>query len=242
MGDLDKCRICNKIFSPYTLGEKNGYKLVACKSCGSVMTDPLPTAQDLEKYFGEIQPQIVHLPNPAGEIAALKKRLMRATHGFSGKRFLDACCRNGYAVMAAKELLLKAKGIDSRDFFIRFAKEKYDPSLFEHTSAQSYAAGGGQADIVVSLAGFCENPDPDAYMAALAKIIAPGGMMYIEEPDGNHFLLPWKFERWRFCDPPVNFLYISKTGMEALLKRHGLKIKRSFFTWAPVMRFVAVKA
>lgn len=237
----DTCRICHAPFHPYDMGEKNGYRLTACKTCGSVVADPWPSGAELEQFFGDIQPEIVHLPNPAGEIAYWKKWITKAIPQTAGKRFLDITCRQGYITMAAKELGFQAKGIEPYDFFVSFAKNKYDSHLFEHITVQDYAARGEQADVIFSVESFCEQTDPESYMAALAKILAPGGVLYIQEPDGNSFHLPRTFTKWNFVDPPINFLYLSEKGMKALLHRHGFKIQRRFFTWGPLMRFIAVR-
>jgi hypothetical protein len=235
-----KCRICLKPFNPFPLGEKNGYTFEACKACGSVTTIPWPTQADIDKFYGDIQPEIVHAPNPQGRINQIKKHLNKLMPNHAGKRFLDVCTREGYAVVAAKELGFQAHGIDRHDFCVAFEKDKYDPHLFEHTTVQEYAEKGGQAEFIYVVEGFCEQRDPDDYAAALANILAPGGMIYIQEPDGNHIRLPANFPRWSFVYPPMNFSYISKKGMLILLARHGLKLQKKFFSWNPYMRLVIV--
>lgn len=235
------CRICHQPFLGYPMGEKNGYKFSACRACGSVLTEPWPAQEDIDRFFGDIQPEIVHRANPQNEILHAAKTIKKIMPASSKKRFLDITCRQGYAVMAAKELGFQARGIDSHDFFVSFAKDKYDANLFEHASVRDYAARNEQADFIFSDESFCEQPDPDGYTAALSKILAPKGILYIREPDGNHFRLPRDFPRWGFADPPLNFSYISKKGMESLLSRHGLKIQKSFFTWDPFMKLIVVR-
>ena len=237
-----KCLVCQKPFYPYPMGEKNGYKFTACKSCGSVMAEPFPSQAFLDKYFGDIQPEIVHAPVPQAEISEATKAIKKvAGENCKGRRFLDVSCRQGYGVLAAKELGFQAYGIDPHDFFITFAKDKYDPHLFEYITVQDYAKKGGQAEFIYITEAFCEQPDPETYMAALSKILAPGGVIYLHEPDGNHLRLPTNFTNWGFVDPPLNFLYLSKRGTTALLDRHGLKIQKSFFTWSPFMRLIIVR-
>jgi len=235
------CRICLQPFHEYAMGEKDGYTLVACRACGSVMVEPWLTQGELDTFFGEVQPEIVHTAQPQAEILRLKKLITKVFGPAAGRRFLDISCRQGYAVMAAKELGFDAHGIDPHDFFAAFAKDKYEAALFEHTTVKDYAASGRQADVIFSVESFCEQVEPEAYMAALAKILAPGGALYLQEPDGNNFSLPRKFARWAFVDPPLNFSYLSKKGMEVLLKRHGLKVKKSLFIWGPFMRLVVVR-
>lgn len=237
-----KCRICQQPFQPYPMGEKNGCMLMACRSCGSVMTDPYITQEELDIYFADIDPQITHAPDPAREIIDMKDRIVKITPELKGKRFLDAGCRQGYAVKAAHLQGMKPFGIDSHDFFIRFAQEKYPPDLFKHTTVQDYAATDPEKyDIGFALECFCEQTDPEGFVAGLSRLIKQGGLLYIEEVDGNSFNLPRNFANWSYVDPPLNFLYISKQGMEAILGRHGFRIQKMFFTWRPLMRLIAVR-
>jgi len=225
------------------MGEKNGYTFAACKACGSIVTQPWPTQQELDQYFADIQPEAVHAYNYQQEIKTTKNLFVKLMKNYfggaaAGKRFLDVCCRQGYGVVAAKELGFQAHGIDAHAFFVAFAKDKYDASLFEQATVQEYAARGQQADFIFVAEAFCEQPDPDSYAAALAKILARTGKIYLHEPHGNHLRLPIMFAHWPFVEPPINFSYPSKKGMEILLGRHGLVIEKSFFTWSPFMRLI----
>lgn len=241
-----KCPLCLHVLNAVPMGEKNDFRIIACKFCGSAMVDPFLTQGILDDFWGEVQPEIVHFPHPEIEIGNLKKLLLKISKKWiskdlTGKRFLDISCRQGYAVMAAKELGMQVKGIDPHEFFIKFAKDKYDAALFEHSSVQQLSTTAYQADLIFSIESFCEQADPETYMAGLAKLLATGGLLYIQEPDGNHFLLPKTFIKWGFIDPPLNFVYYSRAAMESLLNRHGFKIQHSFFTWSPLMRIIAVK-
>lgn len=237
-----KCIICRQVFHPYPMGEKNGTMLMACKACGTVMTEPFVTQDELDAYFASVDPQITHVPDPAGEIIDMKDRIVKMGRDLKGKRFIDVGARQGYAVKAANLLGMKPYGIDSHEFFTRFAQEKYPPELFQHSSLADYAATDPEKyDIGFALECFCEQPDPDAFTAGLARVMKPGGKVYIEEVDGNSFNLPRNFANWAYVDPPINFLYLSKKGMEALLTRHGFIIQKMFFTWRPLMRLIAVK-
>ncbi len=238
----ETCRICRKPFYPYPMGEKNGTILQACKNCGTVMAEPFVTQDELDAYFASIDPQITHVADPAREIIDMKSRITRITKDLTGKRFIDVSARQGYAVKAANLLGMKPYGIDSHAFFTEFAQAKYPPELFQNSSVIDYAATDPEKyDIGLAIETFCEQPDPDAYTAGLARLIKPGGLIYIEEVDGNNFNLPRNFANWGYVDPPINFLYLSKKGMEALLGRHGFTIQKMFFTWRPMMRFIAVR-
>lgn len=233
-----KCPVCDKTFYPYPMGTRDEFQFVGCKTCGTVFTEPAVTPELLAKFFGDIQPEAVHLPNPDLEIGNIQKTLLKLGVNLKDKTFLDVCARQGYAVMAAKQLGMRASGIDSHDFFTTFAKAKYGEALFSHATLQEYAASGKKADVIYLNEAFCEQTDPAGFTEALAKTLNVGGIAYVDEVDGNSFNVPKNFPSWNFVDPPLNFLYLSKKGMEALLTRHGLKIRKSFFCWAPRQRLI----
>ncbi len=237
-----QCRICLEIMNAHPMGTLNDWKFIACKACGSVMLDPWPTAAEIEQFFADVQPEITHVPNPEEEIASIKKTIQKICKDPNGKTFIDISSRQGYAVEAAWQLGMQAQGLDRHEFFHRFSKEKYPSETFAHISVEEFAKDSRlHADIVYSDEAFCESLDPDLLAASLAKLVAVNGKIYISEPDGNSFNIPKNFLDWAFIQPPMNFLYISKKGMTKLLARHGLKIQKSYFVWAPYMRLVVTK-
>ena len=236
------CRICANPFYPFPVGEKEGYQFISCKACGSVFCEPWPTPSAIEQFYADIQPEIVHIIHPDNKIRFIAKRIAKIIPGeLAGKSFLDVSSRQGYTVAAARSLGMKARGIDPFLFFAEFARQNYGIESFENKTLVEDVKDGKTADLVFCIQAFCEQTDPNAFAAALAQSVSPGGTIYIEEPDGNHFNVPRYFSSWPIVEPPINFLYPSKKGMEKLLARHGLKIKKSFFTWAPYMRLIVVK-
>lgn len=234
------CRICHGQSAPYDMGDKNGYHLEACRACGSVQVTPWPDDALIESYYGDIQPEVVHAANPEAEITGIAKLLKkRLPADSSGKRLLDVNAQRGYAVMAARQLGFKtAKGLNYHDFYARFAEQKYGAEYFQQMTLADYAATGAQADVILCLNALGEQTDPDAFVAALAKTLAKGGMAYIEEADGNHFNTPRSMGAWAAVEPPATCAVLSKAGTAKLLARHGLVIRKSLFTWAPYMRLI----
>ena len=224
------------------MGEKNGFQLISCRACGSVMVDPPMLQSVLDDFFGQIQPQITHLPEPDDEVAEMGQRIRKVVKDPKGKTFLDIGARQGYAVRAAQQAGMTAHGIDRHDFFAKFSQEVYGADMFQHISVQDYAASDPKkSDVIFAIECFCEQTDLEGFTASLARLVAPGGSIYIEEADGNNFNIPRNFPEWIYVDPPLNFIYLSKKGLISLLHRHGLMIQKMFFTWKPIMRLIAVK-
>lgn len=239
----DACIVCHGSFSPYPIGDKDGYRFVSCRSCGSVLADPWPTDEALEKYYGDIQPEAVHAQNPQAEIDTAAKILGKTLpQPAAGKnRLLDINAQRGYAVVAAQKLGWKATGLNAQEFLHRFAVANYGEQNFIHSDVISYAAQSGEKyDVIITASAFTEARDLDAFTTALTTLLAPGGVIFIEEPDGNHFNTPRDFAGWAMVEPPVTCATLSKKGLTKLLARHGLGFKKIFFTWLrPFVRGLA---
>lgn len=234
------CRICQKPYNVHPLGTKNDYALESCKHCGSVTANPFPTLEQINALYEEIQPQITHVQSHENEQLRIKKMLLKLGNDLGGKRFLDVACRQGYGIKAAHLLGMKAYGIDQHSFFVDFAQSKYPPDMFKHITVQNYAATSPEKfDYIMAEHTFCEQVDIDGYVAALASLVKPGGIVYIKDIDGNHWNLPRSLSDVPQIDPPLSFIFPSKAGMEDLLARHNLRIQKMFFSWKPFLRIFA---
>jgi SAM-dependent methyltransferase len=240
---MDTCRVCLNPLLPHTVGGTEEFSFVACKTCGSVTAEPFPTPETRDAYIRALDPQPRHMVNPLAQIANARRTILKAVGHTppAGKTFLAVNSRHGYAVAAAKEMGYKAQGLDEHAFLVDFARKNYGARDFMHASVESYARAEGRADVIYAMQTFSEQFDLESYTSSLRQMLNPGGTLYIEEPDGNSMWLPKRFEKAGFIMPPINFIYPSFNGMRQLLARHGLKIRRKFFTWGPYMRLVVGK-
>ena len=238
--DANSCIVCHGNFNPYAIGDKDGYRFISCRACGSVITDPWPTQDALEKYYGDIQPEAVHAANPEGLIISTTKILGKVLPEPAADKamLLDINAQRGYNTAAARKLGWKAVGLNTHEFLHRFAADNYGENNFVHSDLVSFAAQTTEKfNVIIAINALSEARDLDAFAAALASLLAPGGMIYLEEPDGNHFNTPRDFAGWSMVEPPITCAILSKKGMVKLLARHGLGIKQTFFSWLrPVVR------
>lgn len=237
-----KCVVCHQAAGPfYPLGEKDGYRYDACRSCGSAHLSPFPDAGAIEKLMADIDPQAVHVPQPDRQISAIEKILKKSLPApIPGKnRLLNINAMQGYATVAAGKLGYAATGLNTWAHLHDFATKHYSDASFALSSMQDYAATAGvQHDVILSVKSFGMQTDLDSYTQAIKTSLAPGGTLYIEEDDGNHLNTPRDINDWSVVEPPLTCTILSKKGMEKLLARHGLRIRKSYFTWAPYMRLL----
>ena len=122
------------------------------------------------------------------------------------------------------------------DLAIEYAQKNFGKVHFQNINIKDYASAHEQADIV-----YCSNVieklvDPESFIAEAKKLLAPGGILYLSTPDGNHFMIPSNFPNWKRVSPPDHIVFFSKKGLKTLLERNGLKVEKFQFSLRPQIR------
>ncbi len=236
------CKACQvPLDTGHSLGQKNGYNLLPCPSCGTVTVHPFPTVAELIAFYQSYKGSTDYTAKKDKKITRAKKRLQRLVGQAPGKTFLDVGCNYGFTVQAARELGLSAKGIDIDDTAVAASRAMFGADFYETISVQDYAARGAQADIVYTSEVIEHVPDPESFVAAIVKILNPGGVLYLTTPDGGHFSLPRDFAKWDAVIPPEHIIYFTRKGLKQLLEKHGLRVKKFFFAFKPGIQLIAEK-
>lgn len=237
------CKACGAPLSFHnSRGSKNGYDLLACKTCGTVTVHPFPTEEELISFYQSYKGSTDYTAKKDRKIRRAAKRIRRLIPLTHGKRFLDVGCNYGYTVKAALDLGLDATGIDIDDTAVTASAKAFGPTRFRTLPVQAYAREGHQADIVYTSEVIEHVPDPDGFVSAIADILPQGGVLYLTTPDAGHFFLPADFTLWNDVMPPEHITYFTRKGLRLLLEKHGLKVKKFFFNLKPGIRLIAVKA
>ncbi len=231
------CRAClSRNLSP--VGEKDGFTLLRCADCKTSIATPLPTEQELVKFYQNHKKSNCYRSKKASKIRrslGRVKRLMRASP--PGKKFLDIGCNIGYMVAAAHQAGLEAHGIDIDESAIATARQSFpEAGHFETISIQDLAARGDTFDIVYMSEVIEHVRDPDSFIAAAARVMRPGGLLYITAPDGAHFAVPKNFADWGMVCPPEHLTFFSRAGMKKMLSRHGLTVERFQLAFKPGLK------
>lgn len=225
------------------VGEKDAYTFWRCGACKTVITDPLPTQEDLAKIYTGYSQTPDYLRKKDKKMRRSRRRVRRLLRARPpGKRFLDIGCSVGYMVAAAHEAGLEAYGVDIDKDTVEFAKQHFSgQGTFEAVPHDELVRRGAQFDIVYTADVVEHIPDPDAFVATAAKLVAPDGLLYIAVPDGDHFATPRNFAQWGMVVPPDHLTYFSRKGMRSLLARHGFDVEFFQFTFKPDIRVLGRK-
>ena len=235
-----QCMICEET-GYVDRGRKRDYALRQCTRCGTVVIDPLPTAEELARLYTEYASTPGYLGKREKKLRRSRRRLVRLRRLAPGNRLLDVGCNLGYTVAAAKALGMDARGIDIDPVTIAQAKDLFGAEHFEAVNVEDFAARGDKFDILYTAETIEHTLDPHRFMAALSSLLNPGGLLYLTAPDAGHWRVPKDLPRWNEVDPPFHVFLLCKTALNLMLPRHGLSLIRYQINLKPGLRLLARK-
>lgn len=225
-------------------------EIVQCKRCRLIYANPFLFPIDLdalystsEDYFGAHGDQAVKIAHREGLVRQLEKKT-------AGRRLLDVGAGLGETVAAATRLGWDAYGIDSASEFVKRA-ETLVPGRVFHGEIQRPPPeiAARQFDAVVLGAVLEHLHEPKDVILAIAKLLAPGGVLYIDVPNeiGLYFKAGNLWMRLRGRDWVVNLaptfapLHVfgwSRPALSAMLRRCGLEPEHwGFYSGATLLPF-----
>jgi SAM-dependent methyltransferase len=234
------CRACGKA-ADQPVGEKNGFNLVGCQSCGSLQVSPFPSEAELAEIYEHYEMNQGYRPKRDKKIARSKRRLKSYISKGPGKRLLDVGCNLGFTVAAATELGLDAFGIDVDPGSIDEAKKQFGDHRFDCVDVREFAKRGETFDLIYTSEVIEHVPDPEGFVDALAKIANPNAVIYLTTPDAGHFRVPSDFVSWENVKPPIHILYFTKAGLTQLFGARGFGDIKFRFNAKPGIRMLARK-
>lgn len=236
------CKACSAVIAAdRKIGEKNGYALMRCAGCGTVVVDPWPTLDQLIDFYQSYKGTTDYRKKQVRKIQRAERRLRKVARYAPGKRLLDVGSNYGFTVKAGMNLGLAAHGIDIDATAVAASIESFGP-YYETIAVQDYAvAHPASADMVYTAEVVEHVHDPDSFIAAIAAVLAPNGVLYLTTPDSGHFRVPKDFASWHNVMPPEHITLFTRKGMKTLLGRHGLEVEKFFFAFKDGMRLIARK-
>jgi SAM-dependent methyltransferase len=216
----------------------HGWRLVDCVRCGLRYVSPrLPpdeyAAQYDQAYFCSPDSLRRGYEDYAGErasiLATFRRRLARIQRhapALPGGRYLDVGCALGYALEVAADAGMLAHGVDVSPFAVAQARARglaVERGGVE--AAERTFTAAGPLRLVTSWDVIEHLPDPRAHLAALARMMEPGGVLSIITPDRDSVTARLLGPRWVEYQKPEEHIYFFRRGdLEALLLESGFDV------------------
>jgi len=156
-----------------------------CSQCGLVYCDPVPLGVSVEEVYGGVDDYftIAIDDERLAYYRSLAEGLRRRT-GRAG-RLLDVGCGRGEFVYSASQIGWDAHGVDPDSAFVDFAKRRFGLTNVVAAELEDAGFADGSFD-AITLNGVLEHiPRPRAALVHAARLLAPGGILFFEVPNGG---------------------------------------------------------
>lgn len=223
--------------------EQNGIRFdyfITCRSCGFVHIDPMPGDATLTHFYENYYGSGHYSQKGKRKILRARKRLRKLRRYVSGGRFLDVGCNLGFAVEAARLEGFHATGIEIDTSAIARAQELFPANHFSATTIADYAPDSA-FDLIYCAEVIEHVPDTVDFAAHLARLLKPGGYLFMTTPDAGHWRCPDSFITWPEVKPPEHVCWHTKRSLHHLLTAQGFAPPRFFFKLKPSLHVVVQK-
>lgn len=236
-----RCPVCDGAAQAFEM-TANGHDLYRCGGCATLYVHGLPSSSDLAATYEDSYDGAT-----TGYFAKVDKKMrrargrIRALRGYKdGGRFLDIGCNGGFVVEAAREAGFDAWGLEVDGVSIAYARQHYPANAYHYGIVEDFRPDHG-FDLIYSSEVIEHVADPRAFVGAIARLLNPGGVLYLTTPDISHWRRPRNLGRWDGFNPPVHCVYFNPRSLRLLLENSGLQIVRKLPAFKPGMKFVARK-
>lgn len=120
---------------------------------------------------------------------------------FAAGRWLDVGCSAGFVVKAATEVGFEAFGVDIEADGIAYGRDTLGLSRLACGVLEDQHYPAGHFDVISAYDVIEHVPDLNRFVAELARILAPGGVIDIGTPDIGHWRVPRELAQWNELKP-----------------------------------------
>ena len=235
---------------------ENGFPpmdVVRCQNCKLVYVDPMPDF-DLQEdmytdaydgaeigYFAKVDKK---LKRSAGRVRTLKRNLAKSAAA-NGRtpRLLDIGANGGFLVEAARRQGFESWGLELDPVSVAYAKKEFPENQFHQGLIEHFAPTDEVGDPILFDALYCSEviehvPNPHEFVEAMARLAAPGAVLYLTTPDINHWRVPKDLLQWDAFGPPSHCLYFSPANLTGLIGKYGFSLIRRRMAFKPGIKLI----
>lgn len=217
----DDASFNERVFSARRIPDAIHYRIVRCRTCGLVRSDPAADQASLSELYRQSSLDY------GAEIANLRRTyrryLAKARRNTEGRRFLEIGCGSGFMLEEAREQGYgKVRGIEPSLKAIAAASPSFrelivpgimQPGLFEP----------GEFDTVGMFQVFDHLPEPREVLDQVSTVLRPGGVLLCFNHNVDSLSARMLGERSPIVDIEHCYLY-SPSTMKRLLESKGFEV------------------
>lgn len=195
-------------------------RIVKCRTCGLVYTNPRWTPSDLLAEYTQTE-DVDYTEEDASRSINAYLSLNTIRHFAKSGHLLDVGCSMGYFLNAAR-IHFKPYGVEPSAWAADFAQKNLQLDVFKGTLPEARLPPD-HFD-VVCLSDVIEHlPDPLATLREVHRITRPGGFLYLVTPDVGSLTAKLMGSHW-WGLRPAHIYYFSEPTLTALLDKAGFDV------------------
>lgn len=222
-------KINSRIFSARRLPDRIHYRIVKCKKCSLVYSNPILEHSKIEKLykksFTTYDEHLENLKQTYGYYLQYLNKLQVVSyklHGSKKLRLLEIGCGNGFFLEEAKHQGYDVYGVEPGEKSAKKAK----PSIRKNITIDIFKGGQFKKnffDVICCFQTFDHIPDPNGFLAECYKILRIGGLVLFF----NHDVASWQNklmgEKSPIIDIEHTYLFDKKT-MKKIFEKYKFKV------------------
>jgi SAM-dependent methyltransferase len=213
-------------------GLGNEYSYDECDQCGLVYMNPrvVPDAA-MQVYPTSYQPHAASAvrsarPSLSSRVLSWLRgtaipRQVKASLGASS-RVLDVGCGAGeFLNQVRAEHGCRVYGLDLSDAAVKLVREAFDIEAFQGSLSDA-PWPAGSFDFISCWWSLEHMPDPEAALAKIHELLAPGGYVLVAVPNFRSAIAKLFRSRWYHLDCPRHYHLWTPTSLRTMLEKQGL--------------------
>jgi SAM-dependent methyltransferase len=193
---------------------------VRCAACGHAQLEPMPDERALEQGYRDAVSEDYE-QEEAGQRATARAELERIERHVRPGRLADLGCWVGFLIDEARGRGWRPVGVEPSAWAAERARarghEVQVARLLDADLPDGEFAAITLGDVIEHL------PDPGAALDRVARLLAPGGVVWLATPDAGSRVARALGRRWWSVIPTHVHLF-TRASMAGLLDRHGFAV------------------
>ncbi len=215
------------------------YRIMQCPGCRLAFTwepdaDRLPVPVYPPHYWGSVKEEIEKIRSGAWLGRSLwrmeQEKVDLVAKLRDGGRLLDVGAGIGKFLLALDRHRWQAEGVETEGTLVDLARHSFPELRLHSGSLGSLPLPEGAFDVVTFWHVFEHLPNPHETLAAVRRILAPGGRLVVSLPNVESWQALWFREDWfAFGEGSRHLYHYGPESLWRLLLQHGFHPQRILF-------------
>ena len=252
-GKAANCPLCAglRLHRVFLVETWSTYSIEKCRDCGFVFAAPRPSAEELDRfytstYFERDRATILGYANYRSVAEENARRMWHEFKDILGerkvpsRRVLDVGCATGGFLAEAKAEHWDGVGVEFSEFAIDVARQEFGLRVLQgdvfHPELVEDSFG------LVTMWHVLEHViDPLATLEQARKLLAPGGLLFVELPNWSSVGRRARGVRWSQLKPPEHINFFTPASLALAARKAGFEIHSSTSAYPSLANEAAVE-